>query len=117
MKAFKNRVFEEFDSDRSIWLRAIRVFAELDCLFSLSKSSNLLEEPRCRPEFVQSDSAFVDFEMLRHPTLSNVKSFIPNDVKLGGDTPRIALLTGMSACPMISVWTEPLLRRLGPNMA
>ena len=41
--------------------------------------------------------AFVDFEELRHPTLSmsaNVRDFIPNDIKLGGDYGRIALLTG-----------------------
>ncbi|PBK99844.1 DNA mismatch repair protein msh6 [Armillaria gallica] len=97
MKAFKNRVFEEFDSDRGIWLRAIRVFAELDCLFSLAKSSSILGEPVCRPELVEGDSAFVDFEDLRHPTLAisaNMKSFIPNDVRLGGDAGRIALLTG-----------------------
>ncbi len=97
MKAFKNRVFEEFDSDRGIWLRAIRVFAELDCLFSLAKSSSILGEPVCRPELVEGDSAFVDFKDLRHPTLAisaNMKSFIPNDVRLGGDAGRIALLTG-----------------------
>ncbi|KAG7445110.1 DNA mismatch repair protein Msh6, partial [Guyanagaster necrorhizus] len=97
MKAFKNRVFEEFDADRGVWLRAIRVFAELDCLFSLAKSSSVLGEPVCRPELVEGDSAFVDFKDLRHPTLAisaNMKSFIPNDVKLGGDAGRIALLTG-----------------------
>ncbi|KAK0501656.1 muts domain V-domain-containing protein [Armillaria luteobubalina] len=97
MKAFKNRVFEEFDSDRGTWLRAIRVFAELDCLFSLAKSSSVLGEPVCRPELVEGDSAFVDFQDLRHPTLAisaNMKSFIPNDIRLGGDAGRIALLTG-----------------------
>ncbi|KAK0489289.1 muts domain V-domain-containing protein [Armillaria novae-zelandiae] len=97
MKAFKNRVFGEFDSDRGIWLRAIRVFAELDCLFSLAKASSVLGEPVCRPELVEGDSAFLDFKDLRHPTLAisaNMKSFIPNDVRLGGDAGRIALLTG-----------------------
>lgn len=85
-----------------MWLRAIRVFAELDCLFSLAKSSAAIGEPSCRPEFVEGDAAFVDFEQLRHPTLclsTNLKSFIPNDVKLGGDVGKIALLTGKFYLP------------------
>ncbi|KDQ32081.1 hypothetical protein PLEOSDRAFT_1100597 [Pleurotus ostreatus PC15] len=97
IKSFRNRVYAEFDTDRSLWLRAIRVFAELDCLISLAKSSLAIDEPSCRPEFVKGDMALVDFEELRHPTLSmsaNVRDFIPNDIKLGGDYGRIALLTG-----------------------
>lgn len=96
IKAFKLRVFAEFDTDRAVWLRVIRVFAELDCLFSLAKASAAIGEPACRPEFVESEDGWVDFKELRHPTLSTLKSFIPNDVKLGGDVGKIALLTGMS---------------------
>lgn len=100
VKEFRGRVYAEFDIDRSVWLRAIRVLSELDCLFSLAKASNSLGEPACRPEFVEGDAAFVDFEELRHPALSVSTGFrgdfIPNDVKLGGDVGRIALLTGMS---------------------
>ncbi|PFH50600.1 hypothetical protein AMATHDRAFT_80735 [Amanita thiersii Skay4041] len=97
IKSFKNRLFDEFDADTATWLRAIRVFAELDCLFSLAKASIALGEPTCRPEFVEGDSALVDFEELRHPTLclsTSLKSFIPNNVKLGGDVAKITLLTG-----------------------
>lgn len=97
IKAFKFRLFAEFDTDRAVWLRVIRVFAELDCLFSLAKASTAIGEPSCRPEFVEGEAAWVDFHELRHPTLSvsaNLKSFIPNDVKLGGDVGKIALLTG-----------------------
>lgn len=101
-KTFKMRVFAEFDEDRAVWLRAIRVLAELDCLFSLAKSSAALGEPMCRPEFEEGDAAFVEFEELRHPALSAGSSmkgdFIPNDVKLGGAVGRIALLTGMNLC-------------------
>lgn len=42
-------------------------------------------------------STFVDFEELRHPILclnTNLKNFIANDVKLGGDVGKVALLTG-----------------------
>lgn len=97
MKEFKFRVYTEFDKDRDVWLRAVRTFAELDCLFSLAKSSLAIGEPACRPEFVEGDgeSASLDFEELRHPALClKSDNFIPNDVKLGGDVGRVALLTG-----------------------
>ncbi|KAH8084332.1 DNA mismatch repair protein Msh6 [Cristinia sonorae] len=98
IKAFMNRLFAEFDEDRGVWLRAVRVLSELDCLFSLAKASSSMPEPRCRPVFVEGDAAFVDFVELRHPALcvsSSLKNdFIPNDVKLGGDMAKIALLTG-----------------------
>lgn len=40
--------------------------------------------------------AWVDFVELRHPALAvrTKGDFIPNDVKLGGEVGRIALLTG-----------------------
>ncbi|KAJ7105743.1 muts domain V-domain-containing protein [Mycena crocata] len=97
IKAFRLRLFAEFDTDRAIWLRAVRVLAELDCLFCLAKASSAIGEPSCRPVFVEGDAAWVDFKELRHPTLclnANLKSFIPNDIKLGGEAGNIALLTG-----------------------
>ncbi|EJC97743.1 DNA mismatch repair protein Msh6 [Fomitiporia mediterranea MF3/22] len=97
IKDFKFRVFAEFDKDRDVWLRAIRTLAELDCLFSLAKSSLAIGEPACRPEFVEGDGAgaLLDFEELRHPTMClKADNFIPNDVKLGGGVGRVALLTG-----------------------
>lgn len=95
IKEFKGRLYGEFDTDRGVWLRAVRVLAELDCLFSLTKASVAIGEPSCRPEFVEGDAAFIDFKELRHPALTELKtSFIPNDIKLGGDVGRIALLTG-----------------------
>ncbi|KAI0087410.1 DNA mismatch repair protein Msh6 [Irpex rosettiformis] len=98
MKNFRSRVYAEFDTDRSVYLRAIKVLSELDCLFSLARSSVALGEPSCRPEFIEGDSAFVSFEELRHPALSISAGFrgdfIPNNVQLGGNVPRIALLTG-----------------------
>ncbi|KAI5122644.1 hypothetical protein M0805_008727 [Coniferiporia weirii] len=94
VKNFKFRVYAEFDKDRDVWLRAIRTLAELDCLFSLAKSSAAIGEPACRPEFVE-EGACLDFEELRHPALClKSESFIPNDVKLGGNVARVALLTG-----------------------
>lgn len=94
VKEFKYRLYQEFDADRSVWLRAVRIMAELDCLLSLAKASKALGEPICRPELIDADHAFLDFEELRHPALSVKTDFIPNDVQLGGQVGRIALLTG-----------------------
>ena len=98
-------MFAEFDKDRSVWLRAIRVMAELDCLFSLAKSSNAFGEPACRPQLVEGDMAWVDFEELRHPAMAlRTKSdFIPNDVKLGETVGRISLLTGPYYPPRVLI--------------
>ena len=42
--------------------------------------------------------AFVEFEELRHPCMTNtVDDFIPNDVRLGGEEAKISLLTGANA--------------------
>lgn len=94
VKEYKYRIFAEFDVDRAIWLRMVKTVAELDCLFSLAKSSIAIGEPACRPSFIESEFASIDFEELRHPALSVKGDFIPNNVCLGGLVGRIALLTG-----------------------
>lgn len=94
VKDFKLRVYADFDADRAVWLQAVKVMAELDCLFSLAKSSSSMGQPSCRPEFVEGDEAFIDFEELRHPAIAARDSFIPNDIKLGGKSERVMLLTG-----------------------
>lgn len=94
IKDFKLRVYADFDADRTVWLSAVKIMAELDCLFSLAKSSASLDKPSCRPEFIEADEALVDFEELRHPSVALKNTFIPNNVKLGGKAERIMLLTG-----------------------
>ncbi|EED80364.1 predicted protein [Postia placenta Mad-698-R] len=112
IKEFKNRLYAEFDTDRAVWLHAIRVLSEMDCLFSLAKASSALGEPACRPELIEGDAAWVDFEELRHPALcasTGLKGdFIPNSVKLGGDVGRIALLTeeNLQLCPVDAILTR-----------
>ena len=111
-KSFYRRLLGEFDRDRTEWLKAVRcvpwvtlttelmvsVVAELDCLISLALASHNLDEPKCRPVFVESEQAFVDFEELRHPSMCLRSDFIANDVKLGSETnqdqARTVLLTG-----------------------
>ncbi|KAK1760121.1 muts domain V-domain-containing protein [Echria macrotheca] len=98
VKEVASRFFERFDADYEVWLQAIQIIAQLDCLISLAKSSAALGEPSCRPVFVDEERSVVEFKELRHPCMINtVNDFIPNDIKLGGDEAKINLLTGANA--------------------
>lgn len=98
VKEVSGRFFKSFDKDYSTWLAAVRTVAQLDCLICLAKASSALGEPACRPDLVEDERTVIEFEDLRHPCmLPNVTDFIPNDVKLGGDTANISLLTGANA--------------------
>ncbi len=92
------RFYERFDEHYGVWLAAVKIIAQLDCLISLAKASASLGEPGCRPKFVETKRAAISFKELRHPCmLTNVTDFIPNDIELGGKTPSIDLLTGANA--------------------
>lgn len=94
------QVYERFDgSYHTTWLPTVKILSEIDCLVSLARSSAALGDDACRPEFVESPHAFLDFEGLRHPCVNNTTDFIPNDVKIGdGDGPRMVLLSGPNMC-------------------
>lgn len=97
-KEVASRFFKRFDVDYEVWLQAIRVVSQLDCLISLAKASEALGAPSCRPKFVDDERSVLEFEELRHPCMINtVSDFIPNDIKLGGDEAKINLLTGANA--------------------
>ncbi|GAB7358302.1 hypothetical protein MBLNU230_g2376t1 [Neophaeotheca triangularis] len=99
VKAVAGRFFARFDQDYAVWLAAVRIIAQLDCLISLAKASFSLGAPSCRPEFVEDESekSVLEFETLRHPCIETTTNFIPNDIALGGATPAITLLTGANA--------------------
>ncbi|PSN60696.1 DNA mismatch repair protein Msh6 [Corynespora cassiicola Philippines] len=98
VKEVAGRFCSRFDEDYAIWLAAVKIIAQLDCLISLAKASASLGEPSCRPEFVEDKRTIIEFEELRHPCMLNtVDDFIPNDIKLGGESANIDLLTGANA--------------------
>jgi DNA mismatch repair protein MSH6 len=98
VKEVASSFFKRFDIDYEIWLQAIRIISQLDCLISLAKASSSLGMPSCRPVFVDNERSVVEFKELRHPCMTNtVDDFIPNDIKLGGDEAKINLLTGANA--------------------
>ncbi|KAK4995763.1 DNA mismatch repair protein msh6, partial [Elasticomyces elasticus] len=95
VKQVAGRFLSRFDEDYAVWLAAVKIVAQLDCLISLAKASASLGEPSCRPVFIDNDRSVLEFQDLRHPCmLSTVTDFIPNDIALGGETPNIDLLTG-----------------------
>ena len=98
VKEVAGRFYVRFDEDYAIWLAAVKITAQLDCLISLAKASSNLGQPACPPTFVNSDRSILEFEDLRHPCMtSSVNDFIPNDITLGGSSPNIDLLTGANA--------------------
>ncbi|KAG0643024.1 muts domain V-domain-containing protein [Tuber brumale] len=98
VKEVAGRFYERFDRDYQTWLGAVKIVANLDCLVSLARSSTSLGETTCRPTFVEGERSVLDFMGLRHPCMvSSVDDFIPNDIQLGGDSPKLGLLTGANA--------------------
>lgn len=98
VKEVAGRFYARFDENYEIWLAAVKIIAQLDCLISLAKASASLGYPSCRPEFVDDERSTLELVELRHPCLlANVDDFIPNDVVLGGQTRNLTLLTGANA--------------------
>ena len=98
VKEVSGRFLARFDEEYMTWLSAVRIVAQLDCLMSLAKASSGFGDPCCRPTFVDDERSILEFEDLRHPCmLPNVMDFIPNDIKLGGESANINMLTGANA--------------------
>jgi DNA mismatch repair protein MSH6 len=99
VKHLSGRFFARFDADYPIWLAAIKIIAQLDCLISLAKASTALGVPSCRPEFIEDDNArsVLEFAELRHPCIETNTTFIPNSIALGGESASMNLLTGANA--------------------
>ncbi|KAI7879177.1 hypothetical protein K492DRAFT_217243 [Lichtheimia hyalospora FSU 10163] len=95
IKDFSKVVYEQFDENYTVWLKAVRCIAEIDALASLAKASADLGES-CRPEILEQEESLVQFEQLRHPCVipGPGQSFIPNDITVGGDDSSILVLTG-----------------------
>jgi len=98
VKEVAGRFYARFDEEYNNWLLAVQVVAQLDCLIGLAKASDSLGGVSCRPTFVNDKRTVLDFKELRHPCMTaNIDNFIPNDIQLGGDRPKITLLTGANA--------------------
>ncbi len=98
VKEVINRFCIKFAEDYEMWLSAVKVVAQLDCLISLAQASANLGPTYCRPEFTDEERTVVEFGDLSHPCMiSTVSNFIANDIRLGGGVANINLLTGANA--------------------
>ncbi|AJU90001.1 Msh6p [Saccharomyces cerevisiae YJM1304] len=106
----KNRLCQKFDAHyNTIWIPTIQAISNIDCLLAITRTSEYLGAPSCRPTIVDEvDSktntqlnGFLKFKSLRHPCFNlgatTAKDFIPNDIELGKEQPRLGLLTGANA--------------------
>ena len=96
IRSLEERLYKKFDESYSLWMSALTCISKLDCLQSLATSSRAIGEPSCRPTFVDSTRAVTDFKELRHPYIGGdvTKDIIANDITLGGQHPKLVLLTG-----------------------
>jgi DNA mismatch repair protein MSH6 len=98
VKEVSGRFCARFDEEYPSWLLAVQIISNLDCLIGLARASESLGDVSCRPTFVDDKRTVLDFEELRHPCMSaTLDDFIPNNIQLGGDLPKITLLTGANA--------------------
>lgn len=93
----KSSLYEKFDKNYETWERVIKTVSIIDCLLALTKTSENIAYPSCRPNFMDSTTGEIHFNELRHPCFTGTKDFIPNDINLGGDQPKFGLLTGANA--------------------
>ncbi|GMM29570.1 mismatch repair ATPase [Martiniozyma asiatica (nom. inval.)] len=100
----QQKIYAKFDAHYVQCQTIIKSVAKIDCLLSLSRASESLGFPLCRPNIIEKDYASVEFKQLRHPCfipgsgISSTQDYIPNDVSLGVDNKNnIGLLTGANA--------------------
>lgn len=74
-----------------MWLQALAILTELDCLASLAIASGQQSHPMCRPVFRDimslEEPSYLNVKQMIHPcvTLTGKKNFIPNDTYLDAE--------------------------------
>lgn len=92
------RMYERFDINYRAWVSVIKTIGSIDCLIALTRTSETIGYPSCRPRFrAIGAKGYLAFDDLRHPCFAGKGEFIPNDVHLGGDNANFGLLTGANA--------------------
>ncbi|KAK6203227.1 muts domain V-domain-containing protein [Scheffersomyces amazonensis] len=99
-ESLKERMYNKFITNYDDWIKIIRTIGVIDCLLALTKASETIGFPSCRPQLLDSTNGQgeIEFKELRNPCFLGTKEFIPNDIKLGGkDASKFGLLTGANA--------------------
>lgn len=92
-----SRMYARFDVNYKVWVSVIKSVSDIDCLIALTKTSETIGFPSCRPTFLDQENGSLLFSELRHPCFVGTAEFIPNDIHLGGEHPKFGLLTGANA--------------------
>lgn len=92
-----SRMYARFDVNYKTWVSVLKGVSNIDCLIAITKTSETIGFPSCRPTFEESPSGKLLFSELRHPCFVGATEFIPNDINLGGDHANFGLLTGANA--------------------
>ncbi|KAK6463941.1 mismatch repair ATPase MSH6 [Scheffersomyces coipomensis] len=97
-ESLKERMYNKFNVHYNEWMKIIKTISLIDCLLALTKSSETMGFPSCRPQFIEyKQQGEIEFKELRNPCFLGTKEFIPNDVNLGGKEAKFGLLTGANA--------------------
>lgn len=97
----RTNLYRQFSQDFEIYKKAVDAVSIADAIVALTRVLELLGSPASRPKFVDNDIGHLRFENLTNPM--HTRDFIPNDVELGGETPRIGLLTGANAAGKLTL--------------
>ncbi|XP_971522.4 probable DNA mismatch repair protein Msh6 [Tribolium castaneum] len=90
------RIFQKFSEKREQWEQAIDCITVLDVLCSLAQYACNFGQDICIPEIEpMGNSDKIVIENGRHPCITNIDNFVPNDTKMGvADFANILLITG-----------------------
>ncbi|XP_066999808.2 DNA mismatch repair protein Msh6 [Anabrus simplex] len=104
LKDLSRRIFEQFSTKYEQWNTAVQCLAVLDVLMSLAEYSRSEEGDLCVPEFILPSKDVKPFVKIidgRHPCISSMDGFIPNDTLIGckdetgdGSDASLVLVTG-----------------------
>ncbi|XP_069702294.1 DNA mismatch repair protein Msh6 isoform X2 [Periplaneta americana] len=99
LKDLNRRIFEKFSSNYEIWNTVVQCLSVLDVLLAFAEYARGEGGETCIPEFVEpSDEMkpFVKIKDGRHPCVSSLEGFIPNDTTIGSEEEpaSLVLVTG-----------------------
>ncbi|XP_049939729.1 DNA mismatch repair protein Msh6 isoform X1 [Schistocerca serialis cubense] len=98
INGINKKIFQKFSSKTNMWMTAVKCLAELDVLLSLAEYTRNIEEETCIPRIMNvtvETKPYVRLLEGRHPCISWVEKFVPNDVTIGcDDVASLIVLTG-----------------------
>ncbi|XP_004931420.2 probable DNA mismatch repair protein Msh6 isoform X1 [Bombyx mori] len=96
LKDLSRRMYEKFSSHYAQWEAAVHCLASLDVLLAFAEFARQQHGDICLPDvtFDTGTKPYINIVEGRHPCISLVNEFIPNDTRLGGAGPGLLLLSG-----------------------